>query len=160
MAEWVHTLMAPTVLRFRAVGFDRLALTSDHALAVGRLAGRRIWLRSGLERYRLEVEPMRQWERRLAGMSAEERRRLPDLDAARVDTIVPGAVIMRTILELAGAAEAVVCATGLRDGKLADHLCGSDPGQGEHEHRPLAEVAFHRHAAPHRLDQVLDDRQS
>jgi exopolyphosphatase / guanosine-5'-triphosphate,3'-diphosphate pyrophosphatase len=126
MAEWVRTVMRPTVLRFRAAGFDLVALTSGSALALARLAGRRIPPLAGVDRHHLPLESLRVWERRLAAMSAEERGRVPGLDPARVDTIVPGAVILRTIVELTGATQAVVCDAALREGMIADYLLGPE----------------------------------
>jgi exopolyphosphatase/guanosine-5'-triphosphate,3'-diphosphate pyrophosphatase len=166
MAEWVRTVMSPTVLRFRATGYDLVALTSGSALALARLAGRRLPPLAGIDRYQLPLEALRTWERRLLAMSSDERRRLPDLDPGRVDTIVPGAVILRTIVELTGAAQAVVCDAALREGLAAEVLArwsrdgrGSGARQGEGEDRPLAEVALDRHGPAHGLDQVLDDGQ-
>jgi exopolyphosphatase/guanosine-5'-triphosphate,3'-diphosphate pyrophosphatase len=160
MAEWVRTVMAPTVLRFRATGYDLVALTSGSALALAGLAGRRLPAVAGIDRYQLSLDGLRTWERRLLAMSSDERRGLADLDPGRVDTIVPGAVILRTILELTGASQAVVCDAALREGLVAEGLARSGARQGEGEHGPLAEVAVDRHVSPHGLDQVLDDGQA
>jgi exopolyphosphatase/pppGpp-phosphohydrolase len=122
MAEWVRTVMRPTVLRFKATGFDLVALTSGTALALAHLAGRKLPPAAGVDRYQISLEALRIWERRLSSMTAEERRRLPGLEPGRVDTIVPGAVILCSVVELAGVSQALVCDAALRDGLIADYL--------------------------------------
>jgi exopolyphosphatase / guanosine-5'-triphosphate,3'-diphosphate pyrophosphatase len=122
MSEWVRTVAGPTIARFRAARFDLVALTSGAALALARLAGRRLAPNAGVDRYQLTLEALRLWEARLAGMSNEERAEVPGLDPGRVDTIVPGAVILRTILEATGVSHALVCDAALREGLIADLL--------------------------------------
>jgi exopolyphosphatase/guanosine-5'-triphosphate,3'-diphosphate pyrophosphatase len=122
MAEWVRTVVAPTVLRFKSGGFDLCALTSGTALALARLAGRRLPPGSGVDRYQLSLDSLRAWEQRLLAMTAEERGRHIGIDAGRVDTIVPGVVVLRTIVELTGLPHALVCDAALREGAIADYL--------------------------------------
>jgi exopolyphosphatase/guanosine-5'-triphosphate,3'-diphosphate pyrophosphatase len=122
MAEWVRTVMAPTVLRFKAGGFDLVALTSGTALALARLAGRRLPPAAGVDRYQVSLDSLRNWEQRLLAMTADERANHVGIDAGRVDTIVPGVVILRTIVELTGVHQAVVCDAALREGAIADYL--------------------------------------
>lgn len=122
MAEWVRTVTSPTIARFQAAGFDLVALTSGTALALARLAGRRLPRVGGIDRYRLTLEALRAWEQRLSSMTAAERTQVPGLDPGRVDTIVPGAVILRSILQATGADSALVCDAALREGIIADYL--------------------------------------
>jgi exopolyphosphatase / guanosine-5'-triphosphate,3'-diphosphate pyrophosphatase len=122
MAEWVRTVTGPTIARFAATGFDVVALTSGTALALARLAGRRLPRVDGIDRFELTLDALLGWERRLASMTAIERAEVPGLDPGRVDTIVPGAVILRSILEATGADKALVCDAALREGVIADYL--------------------------------------
>jgi exopolyphosphatase/guanosine-5'-triphosphate,3'-diphosphate pyrophosphatase len=122
MAEWVRTVTSPTIARFQAAGFDLVALTSGTALALARLAGRRLPRVGGVDRYQLTLSALRAWEERLSAMTAAERARVPGLDPGRVDTIVPGAVILRSILQATGAESALVCDAALREGIIADYL--------------------------------------
>jgi exopolyphosphatase/guanosine-5'-triphosphate,3'-diphosphate pyrophosphatase len=122
MAEWVRTVTGPTIARFQAAGFDLVALTSGTALALARLAGRRLPRVGGIDRFQLTLEALRSWEDRLSAMTAAERAQVPGLDPGRVDTIVPGAVILRSILEATGADSALVCDAALREGIIADYL--------------------------------------
>ena len=61
-------------------------------------------------------------------MSIAARTRLTGLDARRADTIYAGAVVFRTVLELAGADEATLCETALREGIIADYVASNRPG--------------------------------
>jgi exopolyphosphatase / guanosine-5'-triphosphate,3'-diphosphate pyrophosphatase len=125
MAEWVQTLVRPTVHRFRTAGFDFVALTSGTALALARLAGHALPAVAGIERYRLALGALHALEGRLSRMTAAERAVLPGLDPRRADTIVPGAVILRSLLAVCGVDEALVCDAALREGLVADYLATS-----------------------------------
>jgi len=61
-------------------------------------------------------------------MTHEERSRLPGLDPRRVDTILAGAIVLRTALELSGAEAAVVSEGALREGIVADYIAKHRPG--------------------------------
>lgn len=132
MAEWVRTVTSSTISSFRATGFDVVALTSGTALTLGRLAGRRLPRVAGIDRYQLTLEALRAWEARLTGMTAAARAQLPGLDPGRVDTILPGTVILRSILEATGAQEATVCDAALREGMIAEHLMRTQPTPASH----------------------------
>jgi exopolyphosphatase/guanosine-5'-triphosphate,3'-diphosphate pyrophosphatase len=145
MSDWVRTVAGPTILRFKAARFDLVALTSGTALALARLAGRRLPPNAGVDRYQLTLEALRLWEARLAGMTSEERAEVPGIDLGRVDTIVPGAVILRTILEATGVSHALVCDAALREGLIADYLeRGESPVVGLLDHPHADERARER----------------
>jgi len=127
MAEWVRTVTGPTIARFQAAGFDLVALTSGTALALARLAGRRLPRLGGVDRYQLSLEALRTWEDKLSAMTAAERAQVPGLDPGRVDTIVPGAVILRTIVEATGVQQALVCDAALREGVITEYLIRRPP---------------------------------
>ena len=128
VAERARSLLEPVIARVRAMGFDFVAFTSGTASALAGLLG--------LERERpgsqrttaLPLKALVELERRLGGMRAIERARLPGLDARRGDTIYTGAVVLRTVLELTGAAEAALCETALREGIIADYVASNRPG--------------------------------
>ena len=61
-------------------------------------------------------------------MTVAARAKLPGLDARRADTIYAGAVVFRTALELAGAEQATLCETALREGIIADYVVSNRPG--------------------------------
>ena len=128
MAERACSLLKPVIARVRAMGFDFVAFTSGTASALAALLG--------LERERpnsqrttpLPLKALIELERKLGGMRALERARMPGLDARRGDTIYTGAVVLRTVLELSGASEAALCETALREGIVADYVATNRPG--------------------------------
>ena len=122
MSEWVRTIMRPTIRRFKATGFDVVALTSGTAVQLARLVGEKLPSAAGVNRHRLTLQALRACEHRLSNLTAAERGDVVGLDPARVDTIVPGAVILRSLLELTEAREALVCEAALREGVIADYL--------------------------------------
>lgn len=122
MGDWVRTIVGSTVTHLRRVKFDLAAFTSGTALALARVAGRALPDANGCARYELPLEALRAWEQRLAALSARERSGLPGIDERRADTILPGAVILRTILELCDMPSATVCDAALREGVIAEYL--------------------------------------
>ena len=52
----------------------------------------------------------------------DERLKLPGLDARRADLIVPGAVLLDTILRQLGAEELTLCELSLREGAVLDYI--------------------------------------
>jgi exopolyphosphatase/guanosine-5'-triphosphate,3'-diphosphate pyrophosphatase len=130
VSQWVQTVMTPTIDRFRASGFDLVALTSGTAMQLGRLVGRRLPPVAGTDRFKISLDALYELERRLVALPAVERAAMPGLDEGRVDTIVPGVVIVRTILELAGVSHALVCNAALREGLIAEYLSYGRGGAG------------------------------
>ncbi len=57
---------------------------------------------------------------RLGSTAPEERARIPGMDPERVDTIVPGAVILAVALKILGARETSITTRGLRHGLLIE----------------------------------------
>jgi exopolyphosphatase/guanosine-5'-triphosphate,3'-diphosphate pyrophosphatase len=123
--ERVRSLLEPVIARMRAMGFDFVAFTSGTASA---LAGMMRADKEGGGKSAVAVRDVAALEQRLGTMSLAARAKLPGLDARRADTIYAGAVVYRTVLELAGAAEAVLCETALREGIIADYVASNRPG--------------------------------
>ena len=69
---------------------------------------------------RISLDALRRVIVQLRGLSVEQRRQVPGLNAARADIIVAGAAILETVLELAGQSGFQVSDRGLRDGLIAD----------------------------------------
>jgi exopolyphosphatase/guanosine-5'-triphosphate,3'-diphosphate pyrophosphatase len=120
MSDWSRTVLTPTVSRMRRFGFDFLALSSGTALALARLAGEALPAVAGATRFRLTTAAVARWEEKLVNASTEERVAL-GVDPGRADTIVPGVIIVRSILELAGVEQALVCDAALREGLVAEY---------------------------------------
>ncbi len=126
LGERVRSVLDPVITRVRAMGFDFVALTSGTAFALdalgtggeGRAGGTRT----------LSFRTIFNLEHKLSTLSSSERARLPGIDPRRADTILPGAVLLRTILELTGADQAVLCEPALREGIIAEYIAKNRPG--------------------------------
>ncbi len=67
-------------------------------------------------------------ERRLCGMTSAERAKIPGLDPRRIDSILPGVVLVRSLLEVFHADEYVLCETALREGLIHDYAIRNRTG--------------------------------
>jgi exopolyphosphatase/guanosine-5'-triphosphate,3'-diphosphate pyrophosphatase len=124
MRSHIEHVLSRHAPRLRAARAERVIGTSGTALALGHLAHT---LRHGrppatLHHLQVETEALRGARRQLLESSRAERRDLPGVGPDRVDTIVPGAVLLEAILELAGAEALTLCEWALREGVVLDHL--------------------------------------
>jgi len=103
----------------RALPFDRIAFSGGTARALARVAA---FDDAPGSASRLAADVVRGLVDRLAGMSVAQRHAVPGIEPGRVDSIVPGALVIATLLELCGAADAEVCPSGLREGIVLDHV--------------------------------------
>ena len=67
-------------------------------------------------------------EQRLCSLSSVERARLPGLDARRVDSIVTGVILVRSLLEVFHADQYQLCEAALREGLIYDYAAKNRPG--------------------------------
>jgi len=70
----------------------------------------------------LSLDDLKALEQRLADASEEERAALPGLSALRADTLLPGTVVLRTLLELTGYPGALVCESALKEGLVVNYF--------------------------------------
>jgi exopolyphosphatase/guanosine-5'-triphosphate,3'-diphosphate pyrophosphatase len=70
----------------------------------------------------LRLDELGALEKKLASLTLAERAMLPGLEPRRVDTILPGTIIIRTLLELVGVEEALVSDSSLKHGVVVDYL--------------------------------------
>ena len=128
LADRVRSALEPTIARVKAMGFDFVALTSGTAFAMAglaaRIAGGQLNGQSKIITFRTLCEV----EKKLLSLPAAERAKLPGIDPRRADTIAPGAILLRAILELAGVDEATLCEPALREGIIADYVAKNRPG--------------------------------
>jgi exopolyphosphatase/guanosine-5'-triphosphate,3'-diphosphate pyrophosphatase len=115
----------------RRVGFDFVAMTSGTAHAIADLINARGEKpQAAAERRknpRVAFKDVLELEEQLATHPAAERARM-GIDPKRLDSIVPGAILVRSILEVFHADEMVLCETALREGLLADYIARNRPG--------------------------------
>ena len=145
LRERVRRALEPVIARVRAMGFDFAAISSGTAQALAAILKRDRKARGraddgGDERQdgerddggrapaRLTLHDLGELEQKLAALTVAERAKLPGLDVRRADTILAGAVVLRTALELADADEAIVCEAALREGIIADYIATHRPG--------------------------------
>jgi len=122
LAELLHRQLEAPVAAARSIGFDVVAMSSGTARAVAEL------LPPGPEKPRLvKFKDVFALEDRLCALSAADRAKLPGLDAKRVDSIVPGVILVRSLLEVAHADEYVLCDTALREGLVFDYVARHRP---------------------------------
>jgi exopolyphosphatase/guanosine-5'-triphosphate,3'-diphosphate pyrophosphatase len=133
--------------RVRAMGFDFAAVSSGTAQALAAMLQQDRGGKNGTKRGdargdarddarvdarddgpTLTVDALADLEQKLAGLTLNQRARLPGLDARRADTVLAGAVVLRTALELGGAPSAIVCESALREGIVADYIATHRPG--------------------------------
>ncbi|MES1157544.1 MAG: Ppx/GppA phosphatase family protein, partial [Haliangium ochraceum] len=124
LADRVRAVLDPVISRVRAMGFDYVAFTSGTASALASL----LRAENGGSKSTVALADLTALEQKLGNMTITARGRMPGLDARRADTIYAGAVVFRTALELAGAEEARLCETALREGIVADYVASNRPG--------------------------------
>ena len=124
LAERVRAVLDPVISRVRAMGFDYVAFTSGTASALAGL----LRAENGGNKSTIALPDLAALEQKLGNTTIPARARMPGLDARRADTIYAGAVVFRTALELAGAEEATLCETALREGIVADYVASNRPG--------------------------------
>ena len=125
LRERLRRMMDPVIARVRSMGFDFVSMSSGTASALAAMVAREQG--NGGAR-KLTLKALEEVEKKLTTMTHEERAKLPGVDARRADTILAGAIVLRTALELTGADEAVVSETALREGIVADYIVTHRPG--------------------------------
>jgi exopolyphosphatase/guanosine-5'-triphosphate,3'-diphosphate pyrophosphatase len=124
-----HRVVEDAAPPLRRVGFDFVAMTSGTAHAIGEL----IAAKKGngpIERgkkWRVKFEDVLALEAELGSSNAAARARLT-IDPKRLDSIVPGVTLVRSILEVFHADEMVLCDGALREGMIADYVARNRPG--------------------------------
>ncbi len=70
----------------------------------------------------LTLSSLADLNRRLERMPRAQRERLPGIDAARAEILVPGAIVLEQVLRLTGAREITLSDYGVREGLVTDWL--------------------------------------
>jgi exopolyphosphatase/guanosine-5'-triphosphate,3'-diphosphate pyrophosphatase len=136
----VRAVAQPAIRQMLKVGFDFVVFTSGTALAVaqmaegsaGQLAQARGRAGEGMGRHLvLNVDKLRALEERVVAVTPEERAALPGVGAERADTILPGTILLRTLLELTGHPYALICESALKEGLVVDYFVRRQAGLAE-----------------------------
>lgn len=110
--------------RARQLGVDLVIGTSGTILDLGEAVMRRrehVWSHSA-DGTVIDREELRELAGRLIDMDAEERARVPSVDARRVDTIHLGALLLVQLLDLVKSDSIVLCDSSIREGLIVDFL--------------------------------------
>jgi exopolyphosphatase / guanosine-5'-triphosphate,3'-diphosphate pyrophosphatase len=136
----VRAVVQPAIRQMLKVGFDFVTFTSGTALAVARmaegsadtLATARGRSGEGMGRHLvLKLANLRALEDRLAAVAAEERADMPGVGTMRADTVLPGTILLRTLLELTGHEDALICESALKEGLVVDYFVRRQAGLAE-----------------------------
>jgi exopolyphosphatase/pppGpp-phosphohydrolase len=79
----------------------------------------------------LKLDNLRALEQRLLSATPEERTAMPGVGAMRADTVVPGTIMLRTLLELTGNEHALICESALKEGLVVDYFVRRQTGLAE-----------------------------
>jgi exopolyphosphatase / guanosine-5'-triphosphate,3'-diphosphate pyrophosphatase len=136
----VRAAVQPAIRQMLKVGFDFVTFTSGTALALARMAhgsedriaDTRGRPEEGMGRHMvLSLERLRALEDRLMAATPEERADMPGVGAMRADTVVPGTLLLRTLLDLTGHQDALVCESALKEGLVVDYFVRRETGLAE-----------------------------
>lgn len=126
LGQAVRRIIEPAAAQLRQIPYDFVAFSSGTALTLSRLAetlgGEDAEDSAGMNETRLTLQGLRSLEGQLATLTIAQRAALPGMDPKRADTILPGVVILRALMEASGARAAIVCEAALREGLVADYL--------------------------------------
>ncbi|MBL9004173.1 MAG: Ppx/GppA family phosphatase [Myxococcales bacterium] len=140
LAEFCHRALERVAAPMQRIGFDFVAISAGTARAIYELCNPSVPLSRPPDGDRIE-RPERSdrgrivrfadvyaLEQRLCSLSNVERARIPGLDARRVDSIVPGVILVRSLLEVFHADQYQLCEAALREGLIHDYAAKNRPG--------------------------------
>jgi exopolyphosphatase/guanosine-5'-triphosphate,3'-diphosphate pyrophosphatase len=124
LAEELHRALEVPAAAIRRIGFDLFAMTSGTARQVADL----IPATTPEKPRRVAFRDLYALEDRLCLSTAPERARIVGLDGKRVDSIIPGVILVRSLLEMMHADEYILCDAALREGLVVDYATRNRPG--------------------------------
>ena len=134
LAESCHRALEKIAAPIQRIGFDFVAISAGTGRALAELCAPTVQRldasgpKDKLERSKLvRFSDIYSLEQRLFAMSPTERQRLPGLDPRRSDSILPGVVLVRSLLEVFHADEYMLCEAGLREGLVFDYAQKNRP---------------------------------
>jgi exopolyphosphatase/guanosine-5'-triphosphate,3'-diphosphate pyrophosphatase len=121
MKNYVRNSVVRSIQKIRELKPEICIGSSGTILSLAGVAARRRG-DSGQTPRTLKLEELRGAVHYLASLSLEERRRTPGLNPERGDIIVPGGMVLITLMEEAGISQLYTSERGLREGLLVDYL--------------------------------------
>jgi exopolyphosphatase/guanosine-5'-triphosphate,3'-diphosphate pyrophosphatase len=126
LAEHLHRVLEEAFAPIRKIGFELVAMTSGTARQVAELTPSAVDAKDKVRR--VAFKDVYALEDRLCALPSAERAKIAGLDPRRIDSIVPGVILARALLETAHADEYVLVETALREGLVADYAARNRPG--------------------------------
>ncbi|MFO0655243.1 MAG: Ppx/GppA phosphatase family protein [Polyangia bacterium] len=128
LAEFCHRALEKIAAPIQRIGFDFVAISSGTGRALAEICTPLV-PRSDAPSSKDKAERSKvvrfsdifALEQRLFAMTPAERQKMPGLDPRRADSILPGVVLVRSLLEVFHADEYVLCEAGLREGLIFDY---------------------------------------
>jgi exopolyphosphatase / guanosine-5'-triphosphate,3'-diphosphate pyrophosphatase len=121
MVRHIRRELGDYLRRLAREGYTRVIGTSGTALALGSLA-LQVPSDVTIHHRRVSAKAIGHIRRSLSSTTLADRLKLPGLDARRADLIVPGAVLLDTILRQLRADELTLCELSLREGVVLDYI--------------------------------------
>lgn len=137
LSERCHRELEKVAGPMQRIGFDFVSISSGTARALSELCppappGPRLPEAGGKDKgdrsRTVRFTDIYALEQRLCSVSSPERAKLPGLDARRVDSIVAGAILTRSLLEVFHADAYLLCEAALREGLIYDYAAKNRPG--------------------------------
>jgi len=134
VAEYCHRALEKIAAPILRIGFDFVAISAGTGRALAELCAPTVQrtdatvIKDRAERSKLvRFADIYALEQRLFATSAADRQRMPGLDPRRFDSILPGVVLVRSLLEVFHADEYMLCEAGLREGLIFDYAQKNRP---------------------------------
>jgi exopolyphosphatase/guanosine-5'-triphosphate,3'-diphosphate pyrophosphatase len=156
LAEHLHRALEAPLAEARKIGFDLIAMTSGTARQIAELTPP-----VGSEKpRRVLFRDVFALEDKLCALPASLRANTPGLDAKRVDSIIPGVILVRSLLEVAHSDDYVLAEGALREGLVLDYLQRHRPDVQlideipDLRRRSVVQLMRRCHANPEHAEQV------
>lgn len=135
LAELCHRSLEKVAPPMQRIGFDFVAISAGTARALYEICNPAASSRTpdptgprpDKARF-VRFSDIYALEQRLCSMSSVERARIPGLDPRRIDSIMAGVILVRSLLEVFHADEYLLCEAALREGLIADYAARNRPG--------------------------------
>jgi exopolyphosphatase/guanosine-5'-triphosphate,3'-diphosphate pyrophosphatase len=125
LRRYTRAQVAEVARRVRRVGEPEIAAGSSKTLKqLARIAGAAPSSDGIYVRRTLTLTGLQTTVRRLAGMTAEERARIPGVSEGRAEQLIAGAVVAEAVMELLEVPEIVICPWALREGVILHRMDG------------------------------------
>ncbi len=129
LAELCHRSLEKIAAPIQRIGFDFVAISAGTGRALAELCTAPLTTKPDpavakdkSERSRIvRFSDIYALEQRLFAMTPAERLKMPGLDPRRADSILPGVVLVRSLLEVFHADQYMLCEAGLREGLVFDY---------------------------------------